>query len=69
MATEFAVQSKTFMGDDEPYDRLDDGSGWSHRRGRKYTRDEAFEEVKRISRQNPTARVVSREVCDWEEVE
>lgn len=67
MAIEYAVQSKTFDGDAEPYDRLDDGSGWSNRRGQKYTREEAQQAAKRLNKWE-SARVVSREVSDWEEV-
>lgn len=64
---EYAVQTKTYAGDDKPYDRHDDGSGWSDRRGKKYTLEEAQYALARQQRWEE-ARLVRREVSDWEEV-
>lgn len=61
--TEWAVETRTL--DDGPYDRLDDGSGWSNRRGVKYTKEEAYAEVAKY-RGRGDARVVKRTVSEWE---
>lgn len=55
--------------DDWEWRRLDDGSGWSNRRGQKYTEEEIRVEMsKRINGWEPGEwrRVVKRQVTDWE---
>lgn len=63
---EWAVQSRTYI--DGPYDRFDDGTQWSNRRGRKYTEQEARDCASMYNRREPElARVVRRTVTPWEE--
>lgn len=77
ITTEYAVQTKTFLDGD--FDRTDDGRGWSDRRGKPYTLEEAEEVaskfVRYVSTRFPdneettrTARVVTRTVSEWKEV-
>ena len=65
--TEWAVQSRTFT--DGPYDRTDDGTAWSDRRGQKYTENEARAVAASYSRRGQAARVVRRSVTPWEETD
>jgi len=61
MSAEWACQYKTFVdGDfDRPIDRKEFGS-------RPLTRDEANQHVTALNQKYPIARLVSREVTDWE---
>lgn len=55
--------------DDWEWRRLDDGSGWSNRRGQKYTEKEVREQMThRINGLEPGEyrRIVKRHVTDWE---
>lgn len=62
---EWAVQIRTYV--DGEFDRLDDGSKWSHRRGQKYTEVEARREAEQWNRQRSgIARAVRRTVTPWE---
>lgn len=70
LAIEWAVQERTTF--DGPWDRIDDGRGWSHRRGRPYTEEEARHEAsRRVNGSDPSAwrRVVSRKVTPWDATE
>jgi hypothetical protein len=67
---EWAVQERTVV--DGPWDRIDDGAGWSNRYGRLYTEEEARDIcVKAESRQFLWRRVVTRTVRygSWETAE
>lgn len=67
---EFAVEMRSDM--EGPWDRIDDGTIWMSRHGRKYTEEEAREEAShRFNNADPKLwrRVVHRFVGDWEPVE
>jgi hypothetical protein len=66
MGVEWGIQEREFL--DGPWDRIDDGSRWSNRYGKRYTREEAEAEVaKRVNGIDPKLwrRLVSRLVGPW----
>lgn len=66
LTTEWAVQERTDL--DGPWGKVDDGRGWSNRRGEPYSEDEArASAVKQINGADPGLwrRVVIRRVEGW----
>lgn len=61
MSTQWACQYKTFLDGD--YDRLIDRADFG---SRPLYREEAEMRVKALNQKHPIARLVSREVSDWE---
>jgi hypothetical protein len=64
---EFAVETKTFF--DGPWDRIDDGRGWTDRYGKPYTLEEAQAETRERRDPRDHRRVIHRFVSPWTTLE